>query len=169
MDESPWNIQSIYDLQYFNCPSCAYKDIMKQEFINHAYNFHPESIRFLRKINDGSINDIEIPLVKDEDDSDLKTEILDTNISGLTNALVIKTEEIEINEDFSEQKLRDYEKKSNDEEILDDFDAKIDENFEAEIEENLKIYKCSKCNKTFKNWRTLAIHLRKIHASMRIL
>ena len=110
MDESPWNIQSIYDLQYFNCPSCAYKNIMKQEFINHAYNFHAEAIQFLRNIKDGSINDIEIPLVKDED-SDLKPELLDTNISDLTNGLVIKIEEIN---EISEEKYGDDEQKSDD-------------------------------------------------------
>ena len=47
---NPWNIKSIYDLQYFNCPSCVFKDPSEQEIINHAYEFHPESIEFLENI-----------------------------------------------------------------------------------------------------------------------
>ena len=45
--ENPWNIDSIYDLQYFNCPSCIFRDHSKQEIINHAYEFHPNSIHYL--------------------------------------------------------------------------------------------------------------------------
>ena len=47
---NPWNIKSIYDLQYFNCPSCVFKDSSEQEIINHAYEFHPESIEYLENI-----------------------------------------------------------------------------------------------------------------------
>ena len=110
MEDSPWNIKSIYDLQYFDCPSCIYRNIFKQEFVNHAYHFHPESIQFLRNINDGSLNDIEIPFVKDED-IDLKPELLDTNNSDLTNGMVIKIEE---SYDISEEDNRDDEQKSTD-------------------------------------------------------
>ena len=35
--QNPWNIESIYDLQYFNCPSCTFKNKHKQEIIIHAY------------------------------------------------------------------------------------------------------------------------------------
>ena len=54
--ENPWSIQSIYELQYFNCPSCAFKRQSKQEFINHAYEVHPESIEYLNEIKDGSLS-----------------------------------------------------------------------------------------------------------------
>ena len=50
--ENPWNIQTIYELQYFNCPSCIFKNHSKQEFINHAYDIHPESIEDLKSIDD---------------------------------------------------------------------------------------------------------------------
>ena len=59
--ESPWNIQSIYELQYFNCPSCAFKNHFKQEFINHAYDIHPESIEHLKNIDDKSLVDLLLP------------------------------------------------------------------------------------------------------------
>ena len=58
---NPWNIHSLYDLQYFNCPCCKYKNSSKQEFVNHAYCFHPESNQHLRNITDGSITDVDFP------------------------------------------------------------------------------------------------------------
>ena len=69
--ESPWNIQSIYDLQYFNCPACIYKINSKQEIVTHAYEYHPESIDFLANISDNSLSDIvcpwNAPFIKNDD------------------------------------------------------------------------------------------------------
>ena len=59
--DNPWNIQSIYELQYFNCPECEFKDQFKQEFVNHAYELHPESLDFLINISDNSFDDITCP------------------------------------------------------------------------------------------------------------
>ena len=55
---NPWNIQTIYELQYFNCPSCVFKDPSKQEIIYHAYDYHPESIEYLENIKEESIMDV---------------------------------------------------------------------------------------------------------------
>ena len=67
---NPWNIVSIYDLQYFNCPSCNFKNHSKQEIVTHAYECHPESIKFLTKISDDSLNDVIFPwnnlIIKEE-------------------------------------------------------------------------------------------------------
>ena len=59
--ENPWNIISIYELQYFNCPSCIFKNNSKQEFINHACESHPETIEHLKNIQDKSLADIVLP------------------------------------------------------------------------------------------------------------
>ena len=59
--ENPWNIQSIYDLQYFGCPSCKYSNNSKQHFVNHAYESHPDCIDYLLNIKDGSFDDILCP------------------------------------------------------------------------------------------------------------
>ena len=50
--ENPWSIQSIEEFQYFNCPSCFFKDKSKQGFVNHACENHPESIEHLKEIQD---------------------------------------------------------------------------------------------------------------------
>ena len=59
--ENPWTIRSIYELQYFNCPTCLFKNPSKQEFVNHAYACHPEAIENLTSIEDGSLSDISCP------------------------------------------------------------------------------------------------------------
>ena len=59
--ENPWDIQSIYELQYFHCPSCVFKVHSKQEFIYHSCEFHPESIDYLSKIIDNSLSDVTCP------------------------------------------------------------------------------------------------------------
>ena len=70
---NPWNIQSIYELQYFKCPVCVFKNhFSKQELINHAYAQHPESVDYLSKINDNSLVDVLCPwdgfYIKEEPD-----------------------------------------------------------------------------------------------------
>ena len=60
--ENPWKIQTIYQLQYFNCPSCHFKNDSKQEIINHAYKTHPEGLNILlANIKDESLSDCLIP------------------------------------------------------------------------------------------------------------
>ena len=83
--ENPWTVQSIYDLQYYGCPACVFKDNSKQNFVNHAYEIHPESIVDLRNINDGSLSDVDCPWdiseyiseIKIEDQLPVKCEIKD--------------------------------------------------------------------------------------------
>ena len=59
--ENPWNIESIYMLQYFICPSCGYKHVSKQNIIFHAFESHPESVNYLKNITDGSLYDVLCP------------------------------------------------------------------------------------------------------------
>ena len=58
---NPWSVQSIFDLQYFNCPSCSFKHDSKQTFVDHAYAKHFESADYLAEISDGSLDDIICP------------------------------------------------------------------------------------------------------------
>ena len=61
--ENPWNVESIFTFQFFNCPSCTTRNkfLFKQDFVDHAYKIHPESINYLKKISDGSLSDIVTP------------------------------------------------------------------------------------------------------------
>ena len=59
--ENPWNIKSIYEMQYFNCPSCEFKNKSKQLFVNHAFDFHQNHVQLLSNITDNSLKDIICP------------------------------------------------------------------------------------------------------------
>ena len=59
--DNPWNIESIYELQFFTCQTCIFKNHSKQEIINHAYETHPESIECLKNIKDESLKDLLLP------------------------------------------------------------------------------------------------------------
>ena len=107
--ENPWNIHSIYELQYFNCPSCIFKKSSKQEFINHAYNFHPESIHYLIKINDNSLSDVFFPW--SEISLKIKIEDPDENlikgVSKSISSITYKKENIDGNpEDENDENIK---------------------------------------------------------------
>ena len=69
--ENPWNVQSLKELRYYNCPSCPFLHASKQDFICHAYDSHPESVNYLKKITDGSLEGILCPW----DSNDYKIEL----------------------------------------------------------------------------------------------
>ena len=100
--ENPWNIQSIYDLLYFNCPSCVYKNHSKQDLINHASDFHPESIEFLKNIKDKSLIDIVFPCqlepkinIKTEEHQPEENYEIDKNIYNTDTVSNIKSEKVD--------------------------------------------------------------------------
>ena len=45
--ENPWDVGSVYDYLFFNCPTCCYKSSLKQYFVDHVFHTHPESIDYL--------------------------------------------------------------------------------------------------------------------------
>ena len=57
LENDTWVIQSLYELQYFNCPGCSYKSKSKQEVIDHLYEEHPEGLLTLRNIKDDSLRE----------------------------------------------------------------------------------------------------------------
>ena len=59
--ENPWKVESLYEFQYFKCPSCEFENGKKQDFLNHAYEYHPESTDYLSIITDGSLKDVMCP------------------------------------------------------------------------------------------------------------
>ena len=63
--ENPWKIQSIYDFQYFNCPSCDFRNHAKQGFVDHVHEIHPDSIQHLLNVKDNSLADVVFPNIKD--------------------------------------------------------------------------------------------------------
>ena len=117
--ENPWDVESLYKFQYFNCPTCSYKNDIKQDFVNHAVNSHPESKKYFMKIlNHESFSDVIIPLEYDSEQPNIET---------------LKTELIE-NEEYDDQ----YEKTRSTDDPLDfqNNDIKIEANFDSNIEKD---------------------------------
>ena len=66
VEKNPWEVKSIYEYYFFNCPTCIYKNSIKQDFFDHILQFHPQSSDHLRKISDGSLSDIITPWANEE-------------------------------------------------------------------------------------------------------
>ena len=143
--ENPWNIQSLFELQFFVCPSCAYKNNSKQEFVYHAYNIHPESIEKLKFINDDSISDVNCPW----------------NEVEIKEKMVLEQNDLEDNSQNGEMlDIRD------DPELFDE----TDNNFQSEedsIESNVEKHRCNHCEKNFYSKQTLQRHKLAVHDGLK--
>ena len=88
--DNPWNIQSIFEFQYFNCPSCVFKNHSKQEFIHHAFKNHAEFVHYLYNIADNSLNDVVCPW------NEPFTQIKIENQQSINIKEAIKTEQFDL-------------------------------------------------------------------------
>ena len=57
--QSPWALESIYYYQFYCCPECDTKVALKQDFIDHAFKFHPDSRLYFPNIIDGSLGNLQ--------------------------------------------------------------------------------------------------------------
>ena len=156
--ENPWDIKSIYDLQYFNCPSCCYKFESKQVFVCHAYDTHPDSVNYLINLEDGSLDDILCPW----DSNDFKSEDYKENDEVIEN---LKVEVIDENEDLVNNHEVSSDHETTNEEIANEFvihqgknDRTTDGNNMIETE-----YKCYICDKYFHRQSLLNRHNKHCH------
>ena len=125
--ENPWNINSLYELQFFNCPSCEYKHDSKQDFVFHAYESHPESVDYLTNVKDGSLKGILYPW-----DCEVKLE----PISVIDN---LNEEQSKDSYSYQDNKI-DYEN----EEILDDIEVGETNKNANVLAQMVKCYYCAK-------------------------
>ena len=93
-----WKFQSIYELQFFNCPACDYKDKSKQDFVDHACNLHPESVTNFKSISD--IDDVVCTWNEIEKKEENITEIVSKDVVNFDkndvkeNAVIVITSEL---------------------------------------------------------------------------
>ena len=188
--DNPWNINSIYEFQYFNCPTCSYKNQSKQEFVNHAYRDHPDSVVYLSNVFDvESFRDIvcpwDIPESKFEIpvECQIKTEkiCVDTENDNLEVFVDKETYETEIPdvkpdsfEEFNE--ISDDFVSFHDDTENKDFIEKIDNDEEQNLEvssldqgelRRRPIHKCDTCGKAFGYPSLLNIHVRAVHEGVK--
>ena len=165
--ENPWNIASIYDLQFFNCPTCDFKDYAKQELVNHAYDFHPNSIPFLVNIKDESLQDVIFPWDTKEIKKEPEVSITEIDIGDIKTEVVKE----ELNDDYY---IHDPEY-TNPENVNMEFHCAVcNKDFPTQIKYKYHIktvhgesVKCEKCNKVYKSLKYYKKHFRYAHEGVK--
>ena len=157
---NPWNIKSIYDLQYFVCPSCIFMDPSKQNIIYHAYEFHPESIDNLDNINDDSLSGVIIPWKMVEikkEQSEVKEEIDYNNDKNnyCNDKYGVDPTMVEVCMKFENAEQSDFNKETKN-------STKIKKS--SEVNTNVS---CEYCNKEFSKSRNLKRHIASLHEGVK--
>ena len=105
-NQNPWNIKSLNDLQFFNCPSCEFKVKLEQDLVNHAFDHHfMESSYYLRNIQ----------YYRSTDDNDIKNssdsiEIVNTEDTPM---VIVKTEVVEKNSEIDSDTMLHHQENPN--------------------------------------------------------
>ena len=106
VNQNPWNIKSLNDLQFFNCPSCEFKVKLEQDLVNHAFDHHfMESSYYLRNIQ----------YYRSTDDNDIKNssdsiEIVNTEDTPM---VIVKTEVVEKNSEIESDNMLHHQENPN--------------------------------------------------------
>ena len=169
-NENPWDIKSIYELQFFNCPSCVYKNHSKQEFIIHAYEVHPNIINYLNYIQDDSLSDINCPWTV-TNSSNIKKELIEYDEYHPLET----SEYCELDIEDAKENIIEFETESMDHDNnvkpdprdISKF-CKIKLKSEDEIfEKKIVSHNCDECDKTFCSVGTLNRHNIKVHEKIK--
>ena len=165
--KNPWNIQSIYEFQFFNCPTCTFKNHSKQEFVNHAYELHPDSVSYLSNVNEiESFLDVICPWkTKDTNDQEsvlkrpiripLKTKRITENSVNFKECFVTISRVIPnsckiCNKYFSNKHTYKDHMKSHDEKSVEDQTPNI-------------LKKCNECDDAYYTFSELEKHFALVH------
>ena len=139
---SPWDVESLYKFQYFNCPTCSYKNNVKQDFIDHAVNSHPESKKyFINILNHESFSDVIIAIEFEAEELNIESEQLSIESEQLNieseqpNIQTMKTEVSENEEGTADQIEKASSSEDNDPlDFQNNVNIKIEANFDSNIE-----------------------------------
>ena len=106
--ENLWSFYSIYELQFFNCPSCNYKNKSKQEFVNHANGNHNfVNDQFLNEVSDDSLDDVDCPWMTMINTEEVENEIDQTEEIENTDPLdCVKIEPDRIEEQLPSGRIK---------------------------------------------------------------
>ena len=168
----PWDLSSLYDFQFFCCPECDYKAQERQYFVNHAYWTHPESIKFLSMIEDGSLLELSLPWSKEILEPDVVLDVKELKNENRAKRKKIKEES---DDDFYFDDDEDYipVRKTRQKQTIEcdlcceDFDSVADLNKHVILEHDLKAeIKCEECEVMCPSGRVLNIHYKVDHGKI---
>ena len=169
VNQNPWNIKSLNDLQFFNCPSCEFKAKFGQDLVDHALNHHfMESSYYLKNIQYGSTDDIKnlsgstkSENIEDDPAVIVKTEVVEENISEVYRDSMLDLKNSKSNFEIDDIDIEESTVKS---EIFEDLCENLSESYEVNVPPEKPRFKCqlSEKNKIILN---LESHdtLKKIH------
>ena len=187
--ENPWNIDSLYEFLYFNCPSCVFKNNSKQDFINHVYKVHPDCVHYLEKVKDNSLVDVFCPwnMVEIKKEPVSYDSIPDPMYEPINIEPHVKIEQANFHETVNTNDLNKkseiivrgpYKKKTYCMLCIDKIDHKIHickicsnefeeisglkEHFKAEHKEQ-NMFSCEMCGKLFTKPSVLQSHIKTVH------
>ena len=125
--ENPWDVQSLYEFLFFNCPSCSFKHNSKEDFLVHSFNIHTESVDYLRNISDGSTSDVALPWLGNDFKSheiinvkESKNELEDDHYDDFKSHEIINDEELKVEDDFHMETNHEISNLDISEEIIND-------------------------------------------------
>ena len=180
--ENPWNIQSIYELQYFNCPSCDFRDCSKQTFVNHAFKDHPEAVDFLTNLQDDSLSDVvidipanityvkseanvtepivEIETVEKENDTESEETAFQCFSCGKTYSSVL-----EVKQHIKDNHKQEFESDNNEpnQEIIGEWEEWDSEHSDDDDSLLDKAFQCKRCGKGYSSVSELKEHIEISH------
>ena len=109
---SSWYVESLFDFQYFVCPSCDFKHNSKQEFVTHALETHSESFlkNCIPNVRDESLNDVNFNEVVDtnsHENQDIEKFVDITDVEKETLKSVISNDEKDIFEEVKDEAVND--------------------------------------------------------------
>ena len=182
--DNPWNIKSIQDLLYYNCPDCHSKYKFKQDIVKHVVNFHPECLKFLIEIeefgfvvvpsNDETIENEDFMEDLDDDEVDITDSDMETssqieengNWMNFSSDLQIDRKIIMLDHDYA---FQIFEAENEDENMQDEsVQENNTENIQTFQSNDRKIryeLSCAKCNNVFENTSKLIQHFNESHVA----
>merc|ERR1719295_1702464 len=175
---SPWAVGSLTEFLHFKCPICDFTCKEESAFLQHAYQFHKESVVYLctLTIEDPGNVVIEDPDFFDNDDHQVQEtadnpmdESWTTNGGDGQDSTSPKPKTSDTKDDIKEPKFPEMKVEVNIDENVEDTvpfvtNTDLPESGEmSDSEKPLASFKCHKCSKAFSSSQKLDKHLRHTH------
>ena len=161
MEFNPWNVSSLEDFHFYNCPECELKYASKEQFIGHAVLKHPKAHEFIPTFTQSSEPMKSDPLTTQEVhfDHDIKTEPIEPFSETEPDVHWDLTDNYEPipNDDVKQEILEDQ--------VVIEPQPKKTKNYRGIVNENMQ-YNCDQCGKIFSKKSNLNRHIQSVHENV---